>query len=44
MKNSYLLILCVAVFGGGNPFAQDNMGIGTQTPDPSAILELDATD
>lgn len=32
-----LLVSCAA-------FAQDNMGIGTLTPDPSAILEVKSTD
>ncbi|MBL4585906.1 MAG: collagen-like protein, partial [Flavobacteriales bacterium] len=38
------LFLLISVLTTSNLMAQDNMGIGTSTPDPSAILELDATD
>lgn len=34
-------IFLVLAFTG---YAQDNMGVGTATPDPSAVLDLDATD
>ena len=43
MKKSTLLLLFISfVFIRAN--AQDNMGIGTISPDPSAVLELEAID
>ena len=43
MKRALLLLF--VVFGTSiSVFAQDNMGIGTSTPDPSAVLDLVATD
>ena len=37
-------VLALTSFGVTASFAQDNMGVGTSTPDPSAVLDLDATD
>lgn len=42
-KNRIIGVLALMLMASG-AIAQDNMGIGTATPDPSAILELDAND
>lgn len=42
MNKLYLLLL-VLLLCGSSVFAQNNVGIGTNTPDPSAVLDLTAT-
>jgi hypothetical protein len=42
MKKSFLIL--ILLFHINNTFSQNNVGIGTTTPDSSAILELYATD
>ena len=45
MKNLFKNSILIAfVSGSFLSTAQNNVGIGTTTPDPSAILELEATD
>lgn len=45
MKFFYkFLLIAVAILTAPHVFAQDNVGIGTYNPDPSAILDLTATD
>lgn len=41
LKLTFLLIIVLVVFKSN---AQDNMGIGTLSPSPSAVLDLSATD
>lgn len=45
LRNSLLTVLSIlALTCSTNIFAQDNVGIGTITPDPSALLEIQALD
>ncbi|MCF8465662.1 MAG: collagen-like protein, partial [Flavobacteriales bacterium] len=44
MKRVLLLATLLVSLTAANTFAQDNMGIGTSTPAPSAVLDLSATD
>ena len=45
MKNKFHIILASGlVFSGSLSFAQNNVGIGTTTPDPTSILEMKASD
>ncbi len=41
--NKLYLSLLILLLCGNSLFAQNNVGIGTTTPDPSAILELNTT-
>lgn len=43
MNKLYLLLLILLVCGN-TLFAQNNVGIGTNTPNPSSVLDLTATD
>lgn len=43
MKHIYILTIFFSIVASTG-FAQDNMGIGTLNPDPSAILEVQSTD
>lgn len=40
----FALIAVATITGVNNVFAQDNVGIGTVTPDPSALLEVQSID
>ena len=44
MKRALLVLIFLGGLMTTESFAQDNMGIGTSTPEPSAVLDLDATD
>jgi hypothetical protein len=45
LRNSFLAaVSLVAMLISNSAFAQDNVGIGTITPDPSALLEVQALD
>lgn len=45
LRNLFFATLAILFFTGfSNLFAQDNVGIGTVTPDPSALLEVQALD
>lgn len=39
-----LLLSVITILTAANMFAQQNVGIGTTTPDASAVLDLAATD
>jgi hypothetical protein len=43
-RNIYTLVLLCSVFGFSTTFAQKNVGIGTTTPDNSAVLEINSSD
>jgi hypothetical protein len=43
-RNIYTVILLCSVFGFSTTFAQNNVGIGTTTPDNSAALEINSTE
>lgn len=43
-RNIYTLVLLCSVFGFSNTFAQKNVGIGTTTPDNSAVLDINSSD
>jgi hypothetical protein len=44
MKTALLVLTLLGSLATVKSFAQDNMGIGTSTPDPSSVLDLTATD
>ncbi|MFN6014452.1 MAG: hypothetical protein ACK47F_07175, partial [Flavobacteriales bacterium] len=44
MKNKHLLLTFLLWTFSSGIFAQNNMGIGTNNPDPSALLDMTATD
>ncbi len=44
MNRILLFSLLISVVGMQNVFAQDNMGVGTFSPDPSSLLDLSASD
>jgi hypothetical protein len=44
MKNKYLVLSLSLLTIGSGAQAQNNMGIGTNTPDPSALVDMTATD
>ncbi|MGB1318650.1 MAG: hypothetical protein ACPG5W_10600, partial [Flavobacteriales bacterium] len=44
MKRVLLVLFVLTGIMTAESLAQDNMGIGTSTPEPSAVLDLDATD
>ena len=44
MKRALLVLTLLGSLATVNSFAQDNMGIGTSTPEPSSVLDLTATD
>ena len=44
MKRALLVLTLLGSLATVKSFAQDNMGIGTSTPDPSSVLDLTATD
>ncbi|MFT6759442.1 MAG: Ca2+-binding RTX toxin-like protein, partial [Psychroserpens sp.] len=44
MKRALLVLFVLTGIMTAESLAQDNMGIGTSTPEPSAVLDLDATD
>lgn len=43
-KNATRTLLLLALFACGKAYSQNNAGFGTTTPDPSAILDIVATD
>lgn len=43
-RNIYTVILLCSVFGFSTTFAQKNVGIGTTTPDNSAVLDINSSD
>jgi len=43
-RNIYTIILLCSVFGFSTTFAQKNVGIGTTTPDNSAVLDINSSD
>ena len=44
MKRALIVLFVLGGLMTSKSFAQDNMGIGTSSPEPSAVLDLDATD
>jgi hypothetical protein len=42
-RNIYTLVLLCSVLGFGTTFAQKNVGIGTTTPDNSAVLDINSS-
>ena len=44
MKLKINVLLILLLTGTVYSFAQNNMGIGTNTPDPSALVDMQATD
>lgn len=44
MKHLYFLLLILVFKTSDNCLAQDNMGVGTQSPDASAVLDLTSSD
>ncbi|MFT5279989.1 MAG: hypothetical protein ACI9P8_001628, partial [Bacteroidia bacterium] len=44
MMRFYPLLTLIMFLGTLTVFGQDNMGIGTASPEPSSVLHLDATD
>jgi hypothetical protein len=43
-RNIYTLVLLCSVFGFSTTYAQKNVGIGTTTPDNSAVLDINSSD
>jgi hypothetical protein len=43
-RNIYTLVLLCSVFGFSATFAQKNVGIGTTTPDNSAVLDINSSE
>lgn len=43
-RNIYIIVLLCSVFGFSTTFAQKNVGIGTTTPDNSAVLDINSSD
>jgi hypothetical protein len=43
-RNIYTLVLLCSVFGFSTIYAQKNVGIGTSTPDNSAVLDINSSD
>lgn len=44
MKNNKLFLVALIMLLCGTAFSQNNMGIGTTTPDASAVLDIQSTD
>jgi hypothetical protein len=44
MKRALLVLTVLGSLITSSSMAQDNMGIGTSTPEPSAVLDLNASD
>jgi hypothetical protein len=43
-RNIYTLVLLCSIFGFSTTFAQKNVGIGTTSPDNSAVLDINSSD